>query len=197
MLSYAWSSQSLVDKVYDYLTCRGLSVWMDTKNGSIQHNNIYDAMAAGVSNASVVLVFMTEDYEKSDNCKNELSLCGDSKIPRIPILAQKDWKPTPSKWLAFLTAGKLWIQMDEFNYRTKMEELVQHIRYVVPAVALLLSPPPLEPPLETSPVPVPAPISCRGSGLLGRRATPAMPAATNLNSGGLLGRKATQAVRRS
>lgn len=202
MLSYSWSSQSLVEKVYDYLTCRGFYVWMDIKNGSMQHDNIYDAMATGISNASVVLVFMSQSYEQSENCKNELSLCADQKIVRIPILTEKDWKPTPSKWLALLTAGKLWIDMNESNYLSKMEELVRHIIYVVPRLALsmpplLLSPhgssisqetPSAENMGRTSTEIIPA-IPSNGGGLLPTRK---MERAVPSQRGGLLGRMSTE-----
>jgi hypothetical protein len=198
MLSYQWASQSLVEKVFNTLTTLGFSVWMDSKNGSIRHNNIYDAMAEGVSNASVVLVFMTQAYEASENCKNELSLCGDRKIARIPILVQKDWKPNPSKWLGFLTAGKLWIEMNETNYLSKMDELTQHIFHVVPQMVpqvVAQSSPSVQESLCPPPTTV-TPVSTRMQPpLIPRRLLGQVACPVARTPGGLLG--ARVAVRRS
>eukprot|EP01052_Picozoa_sp_SAG31_P019379 SAG31_NODE_1409_length_8471_cov_12.764931_2_plen_441_part_00 len=45
MLSYAWSHQAQVKRVYDVLTQLGVKCWMDITGG--MHADIYDSMAAG------------------------------------------------------------------------------------------------------------------------------------------------------
>ena len=40
MFSYHWDDQPLVSDVYDYLTLKGIPVWMDIKEG--MKTNLYD-----------------------------------------------------------------------------------------------------------------------------------------------------------
>ena len=49
------------------LTHLGVKCWMDISGG--MGSDIYDSMAEGVSNASVVVCFMSQKYQDSQNCK--------------------------------------------------------------------------------------------------------------------------------
>jgi hypothetical protein len=73
MLSYNWDHQSKVKRVYDMLTALGLTVWMDVAGG--MSGDIYESMAAGVSNASVVVCFICHKYQESTNCMLEVRSC--------------------------------------------------------------------------------------------------------------------------
>ena len=61
MLSYQWDHQRQVKRAFDLLTQLGLKVWMDTQGG--MSTDVYDSMAEGVSNASVVVCFMSTKYQ--------------------------------------------------------------------------------------------------------------------------------------
>ena len=66
MLSYQWDHQPLVKRVHGLLEALGLQVWMDISGG--MGSDVYESMAEGVSNASVVVCFMSQKYQESTNC---------------------------------------------------------------------------------------------------------------------------------
>ena len=111
MCSYQWNVQKLVSKVYEQIESKGIPVWMDIKGGV--HGNINAAMAAGVENAAVICPFMTEDYEKSQACEDELNYARGRKVEVVPCMVQMQASDgssyKASGWLGVLTAGKLWI----------------------------------------------------------------------------------------
>eukprot|EP01052_Picozoa_sp_SAG31_P034448 SAG31_NODE_4028_length_3651_cov_36.316160_3_plen_751_part_00 len=67
MLSYQWDHQAQVKRAHDMLTHLGVKCWMDITGG--MGSDIYESMAEGVSNASVVVCFMSQKYQDSQNCK--------------------------------------------------------------------------------------------------------------------------------
>jgi hypothetical protein len=71
MLSYNWDYQRTVKRVYDKLTALGIFCWMDVAGGMLS-GDIYESMAAGVSNACVVVCFMCQQYQESTNCMLEV-----------------------------------------------------------------------------------------------------------------------------
>ena len=56
-----------------------------------------DSMAEGVENAAVVVCFLSQKYQDSENCKKELQYTGSKHISIIPVYTQRGWKP--SEWL--------------------------------------------------------------------------------------------------
>jgi len=92
MLSYNWRIQELVVAVYEHIESKGIPgpVWMDVKGGV--SGNINTAMAKGVENAAVICPFMTEAYEKSDNCELELNYAKDKRVQIVPCMAQTNYR---------------------------------------------------------------------------------------------------------
>ena len=76
---------------------------MDISGG--MGSDIYDSMAAGVSNASVVTAFMSQKYQDSENCMLELKFAKQQGIPIVPVMLERGWRA--SGWLGLLTAGSL------------------------------------------------------------------------------------------
>jgi hypothetical protein len=102
--SLQWDHQAKVKRVYDLLTTLGLHVWMDISGG--MDMDIYDSMAKAVSNASVVVCFMSQAYQNSSNCMLEVKFAKQSGVEIVPVLMQgAGWKA--SGWLGLLTAGAL------------------------------------------------------------------------------------------
>jgi hypothetical protein len=66
MLSYQWDHQAQVKRAHDMLARLGVKCWMDISGG--MGADIYESMADGVSNASVVVCFMSQKYQESENC---------------------------------------------------------------------------------------------------------------------------------
>ena len=77
--------------------------WMDVDNMSV---DIYDSMAAGVQGAGVVVCFMSQQYQDSENCKLELKFAQQSGMAIVPCMMQDNWKA--SGWLGIICAGKKW-----------------------------------------------------------------------------------------
>lgn len=94
-------------------------------------------MSEGVQNCFLMLSFLTPAYQKSANCKRELTYAVNNGIQVIPIiLAPKEagvkWKP--SDWLGMSIAGLLYLdfsEVNETNLKTKCVELLQKINAAI------------------------------------------------------------------
>ncbi|CAF3665353.1 unnamed protein product [Rotaria socialis] len=90
-------------------------------------------MAQAVSDASIVCCFMTPEYENSKNCKLELEhaqTMGKSIIPCM-VSNRREWKPSPSKWLGFITSSTLALDFSDTSEESiirKTRELIKKIR---------------------------------------------------------------------
>lgn len=77
MISYHWGIQNLVHEIYMDLHMRRVITWFDI--WGYMEANTYDAMATAVESSRVLLVFLTDNYQKSDNCMLEFKyavFCG-------------------------------------------------------------------------------------------------------------------------
>ena len=121
MLSYQWDHQAQVKRVYDTLTKLGVKVWMDISGG--MSSDIYESMAAGVSNASAVVCFMSQKYQESENCMLEVKFAKQSGVGMIPVMMEGGgWRP--SGWLGLITAGALWVRLsDESQFEDSVRQL--------------------------------------------------------------------------
>jgi hypothetical protein len=114
MLSYCWcehdeetdtfETQELMLRVYKELVARRIPVWMDVMGGMF--SNVTAAMGEAVDGSAVVVPVLTEQYEKSYNCKREINYANDKRRPFVHVLAQQDY--TPSGEVGVITAGLLW-----------------------------------------------------------------------------------------
>ncbi|CAF1139555.1 unnamed protein product [Rotaria sordida] len=126
MLSYQWNDQKLVSEIYQYLKKNNLSVWMDIQGG--MKANIYECMAEGVENASVIVCFMTPTYQASENCQQELQFAKTQRVPIVACRLTHNWKPTG--WLGLITAGLLMVDLKDItnsNFERKVNKLLEHI----------------------------------------------------------------------
>jgi hypothetical protein len=91
--------------------------------GSTQTGDIYESMAAGVSNASMVVCFMSQKYHESANCMLEAKFARQSGIPIVPVVMQGGgWQA--SGWLGLLTAGSLWTTLfDDASFESDVRML--------------------------------------------------------------------------
>jgi hypothetical protein len=133
MLSYNWDHQEPVTRVHDMLTTLGIKCWMDISGG--MGADIFDSMAEGVSNASVVVCFMSQKYQDSENCKLELKFARQSGVDIVPVMMQGGgWRA--SGWLGLLTAGALWTRLtDESAFDENVWQLHGQIEKVIGATA--------------------------------------------------------------
>jgi hypothetical protein len=131
MLSYQWDIQDTVVRARDALQARGVQCWMDIAAG--MQADLYDSMAAGVQGACVVLCFMTEKYQESDNCKLELQFAKQTGTPIVPVMMEnpdRGW--SASGWLGIITAGALWQPLfDDAQFAAGIDGVVCQIQKVV------------------------------------------------------------------
>lgn len=72
MISYCWANQEFALRTADFLRDHGVRCWIDVQSMS-EGDDLYSAMADGVTNSDVILVLVSPDYRDSSNCRRELS----------------------------------------------------------------------------------------------------------------------------
>ncbi|XP_048253618.1 uncharacterized protein LOC124131333 isoform X2 [Haliotis rufescens] len=123
MLSYHWADQQVALKVADSLRKRGYKVWMDIDN---MEGSTLQAMAEAVQNASVVLVFMSERYKLSQNCRSEAEYAFDLRKTIVPLLIQKAYKP--DGWLGLIARTLNFMDFTgKYLFDQKMSDLVKSL----------------------------------------------------------------------
>jgi hypothetical protein len=132
MLSYQWDDQRAVLQVKEYLRKRGIPSRMDVDGG--MKTDIYDSMAAGVSGSAVVVCFMSQRYQDSENCTLELKYSKKCSVPIVPVMMQGgEWGA--SDWLGIITAGSLWTPLhDPATFESQLPALVDQILLAAPLV---------------------------------------------------------------
>ena len=93
--------------------------------------DIYESMAEGVSNASVVVCFMSQKYQASENCKLEAKYAKQCGVEILPVMMEgSGWRP--SAWLGIITAGALWTRLsDESQFEDSVRQLHGQIQRVL------------------------------------------------------------------
>ena len=133
MFSYQWDRQQQVMAVRERFERLGIPTWMDVDGG--MQVNIYDSMAQGVSNAAVVIAFISQRYQDSENCKLELNFAKQNNVPIVPVKMQDHWKA--SEWLGVVTAGLLWTPMhDQTAVQQNVQAVIEQIKAAVPTVSV-------------------------------------------------------------
>ena len=132
MLSYAWGKdqeiQAHVIRVRKALVQRGIDCWMDVGGG--MKTDIYDSMAEGVENAAVVICFMNQSYQESENCQLELKFAKQSGLPFVPVMLSDDPKWKASGWLGIVTAGALWTPLDLADFENSVDRIASQVKMV-------------------------------------------------------------------
>ncbi|XP_077985902.1 uncharacterized protein LOC144440406 [Glandiceps talaboti] len=124
MISYCWANKDIVWKIEEELRLRHkITTWIDKKDIG---GNLYEGMATGVDTADIVILCISEDYQKSANCGKEGQLAAQKKKTIIPIKVTK--VNILDGWTGIVCAGKLWIDFtNQDNFDEKVEELVRRI----------------------------------------------------------------------
>ena len=76
--------------------------------------NLYSEMAKGVANSKIILLLISEEYEKSDNCISEYTYAKSCKKKVIPTQV-KDYLPPRGSGLDLIIAGKIYYQLYEIR----------------------------------------------------------------------------------
>lgn len=94
MISYQWDQQELVRNLFMDFHMRNLAIWFDIWGGMSGSSN--DAMATAIECSKVILVFISNKYQQSDNCRLEFNYAIARGKPFIfvvvdPKLVVEDW----------------------------------------------------------------------------------------------------------
>eukprot|EP00049_Salpingoeca_infusionum_P013368 m.249655 g.249655 ORF g.249655 m.249655 type:complete len:637 (+) comp15428_c1_seq3:54-1964(+) len=136
MLSYSWTQQDVMLRVYQALTEHGLTVWMDVDQMS---GSTLEAMAQAVEAASVVCIGVSRQYKESVACRTEAEYAYVMRRPCIPLILDSSY--TPDGWLGALLGSQLWIDFsnDSQTLDKSIEILLTHIGKVTSSTKI--SPP--------------------------------------------------------
>lgn len=127
MLSYNWGVQTEVVQIKDRLKATGYKVWIDVEQMS---GSTLDAMASAIEEASLVLIFFTEQYKMSPSCRSEAEYCYKMQRPFIPVRMQK--KYIADGWLGLILGSKLFFDFTKPEaYKTTYEKLCKEIDHVI------------------------------------------------------------------
>ncbi|XP_076811848.1 kelch-like protein 23 [Clavelina lepadiformis] len=127
MISYNQrDSKELANKIHDRLSDAGYQVWID--KGQMK-GNIYDKMGQAVENAHVVLMFLSPNYETSENCIRESSLTADMAKRIVPIRVLPDGYQLITR-LRLLTAGLLYYNFNKRSFDENFNQLLDEIESI-------------------------------------------------------------------
>ncbi|XP_067664453.1 uncharacterized protein [Haliotis asinina] len=123
MLSYSWHNQKTVIEVYDKLKSEGFRLWIDIDDMA---GSTLGAMANAVEKASAVILFISESYFESQNCRQEAEYTYKLKKTMVPVLLQGNYQPTG--WLGIMIGTKLYFDMSPGkDFGAKLKELVREL----------------------------------------------------------------------
>jgi len=127
-ISYCWANKTMMSRIYDILTNKGLSCWVD--DGSMHGGSaLFEEIDNGISACQVFISCCSNQYGSSTNCKREINLACDRKKLIIPILigACDPWPPKGE--MGPLLAGKIYIDLStEENFSKNIENLIVHLK---------------------------------------------------------------------
>ena len=125
MVSYSWTTgKECADELDEFLTKCGYKVWID-KN--YLAGNLYSGTAKGIANSEMVLLLISEEYERSHNCEREYTFADQCRKIIIPIQVENYLPPSHSK-LALIISGKIHYQLFK-NKEENMKRILKGIEY--------------------------------------------------------------------
>ncbi|MGO9173543.1 MAG: AAA family ATPase [Rhodomicrobium sp.] len=98
-LSYSREDKAQPERLYSFLTGRGLSVWRDTRSIGLGAN-FRDAITAAIDAAGCMLVLITPNSERSEEVKNEVQYALDVGVPIIPLVRDRRIERLDKWWRA-------------------------------------------------------------------------------------------------
>lgn len=124
MISYQWGHQKTILRLKEALQAAGIPVWLDVEKMS---GSVPAAMADAVENASIVLLCMSSQYEKSANCRLEGEYALTLRKQLIPLKLAEGY--TPRGWLGLAVGAKLYYNLskpDKFD--AELQRLIKEIQ---------------------------------------------------------------------
>jgi hypothetical protein len=123
MISYSHKEKEICKQLYDELIQAGYRVWIDFDQ---MHGNVMDAMAQAIELSQIIILCMSEQYQRSNYCRAEAQYAFKRKLKMIPILVQKYYKP--DGWLSFLISQLLYIDFTKHDFSQAIEMLIKELK---------------------------------------------------------------------
>ena len=123
MVSYNWETgKECADALYNFLTESGYNVWIDEEYIGC---DLESEMAKAVANSNIILLLISEKYEKSYNCIREYTHANTCRKVMIPIQVE-NYLPHVSSKLALIISGKIYYKLYEDKERN-MKKILKTI----------------------------------------------------------------------
>ena len=126
MCSYQWVIQRFVRDFYMDLHLRNVDVWMDIWGG--MQGNINESMANAVECSSVIVCFLTAQYQKSVNCCLELKYALHCQKPVIFIKVEPNLMLLP--WIANEVARSKIFEMSSIDDAGALDDGIPRINRI-------------------------------------------------------------------
>ena len=97
-------------------------VWFDRDNIGC---SLLDSMSKAIEEALFVLIFYSEEYKNSANCRLEAEYIYQLKKPFIPIRVQENYKP--DGWLGILIGQKKYFKLSLEKFENESKILTKQI----------------------------------------------------------------------
>ena len=124
MLSYNWKYQPIVKDVKERFTRAGIKTWFDLDN--MNRNSLLESMANAVEAAKLVIIFYSEEYKLSGNCRKEAKYA--DKLKRKMFFIKMEPKYDPDGWLGILVEDQIYDELNENNIDIVAEKLIKDIK---------------------------------------------------------------------
>ncbi|KAH9500422.1 hypothetical protein Btru_071847 [Bulinus truncatus] len=120
LISYCDSDKELVHKVHKSLEAKGYDLWIDTDK---MGGNLMDSMAHAVENSWLVLLFISQKYKDSKNCRFVAEYAFKRNKELIIVKAQPRYEP--DGWLGLLLG--LMLDYDFGSSTTTYDQILQNL----------------------------------------------------------------------
>jgi len=125
-ISYCWTQQEIAKKLKQKFDESDIKSWMDLDQ-MIGGKSIDESMEEGVTNSTLVVVLLSNEYAKSKNCNQEFKLAVDVKKQILPLLVGS-LNSYPPKGMKAGLKDKLYIDLADNNFDNNISKVIHTIK---------------------------------------------------------------------
>jgi hypothetical protein len=130
MISYNWDIQDLVREIYMDFNMHRIETWFDI--WGFMEENSYASMATAVECSKLLVVFLTDKYQKSDNCALEFKYAAFCGKPFLFIFNDPNLKLEP--WIEPFVKDNPCFYVKNYDDLNVMENNVPKIDIIAQAI---------------------------------------------------------------
>ncbi|KAJ3125896.1 cytokinesis protein 3 [Nowakowskiella sp. JEL0407] len=125
-LSYCWADKEIVRPIAETFKQHGLRVWIDI-NSTANTGELNNEVINGILNSAVVVLFVSDAFVKSHNCKLECSFANDQRKTIFSVRLDHS-ELVRNSLAAFFTSGQLYVDFNSAlraNPRLKAQKIAE------------------------------------------------------------------------